>query len=174
MYFYIGVIQLLILTVMLFKYLKSSGIVVFADGIKLMLFLWLANIGLYNISISKLYNPNYQINIVVIFICIIFFLVGRRKYIKTEDIKISMKEIEDNKEDYIIYKWITNILFLVAFLVFWKNTIKHGLAIFDENKIDKQVIDHYDAYIIYMLVVVAQIKYILFRLKTKYLKEKNI
>ena len=60
MYFYIGIIQLLILTVMLFKYLKSSGIVVFADGIKLMLFLWLANIGLYNISISKLYNPNYQ------------------------------------------------------------------------------------------------------------------
>ena len=168
MYFYIGVIQLLILTVMLFKYLKSSGIVVFADGIKLMLFLWLANIGLYNISISKLYNPNYQINIVVIFICIIFFLVGRRKYIKAEDIKISMKEIEDNKEDYIIYKWITNILFLVAFLVFWKNTIKHGLAIFDENKIDKQVIDHYDAYIIYMLVVVAQIKYILFRAKRSF------
>ena len=52
--------------------------------------------------------------------------------------------------------------------MFWKNAIKHGLAIFDENKIDKQAIDHYDAYIIYMLVVVAQIKYILFRAKRSF------
>ena len=62
------------------------------------------------------------------------------------------------------------VLLRKTFLVFWKNAIKHGLAIFDENKIDKQAIDHYDAYIIYMLVVVAQIKYILFRAKRSFVE----
>lgn len=163
MYLYIGIVQLIVLMLILFKYLKNIGISIFADGMKLMMFLWLANIGLYNLGISKLYHPTISINIIVMFICIIFFLVGRKKYIDSNDIKESMSELSENKNDYKIYSLVSNLIFIIAFIIFWINAYKHGLALFEKNKIDKQVMDHYASYIVYMLVVSAQIKYILFR-----------
>lgn len=47
--------------------------------------------------------------------------------------------------------------------MFIYNGYKHGLAIAEENKIGKQELDHYAGYIVYMLVLCAEIKYVLFR-----------
>ncbi|MBB6713504.1 hypothetical protein [Clostridium gasigenes] len=167
MFYFIGIMQLLLLSIFMFKGYKKQGFSILGDSIKLMFILWLANIGLYNLQLSKLYNPNWQINIIVLLICLVFFVASKKIYLKEEDILANIEEIKGNKEDYYIYSIITTLIFIIASIVFWMNIKKYGLAIFSENKINKQQIDHYAGYIVYMLVLCAQFKYILFRTNKK-------
>lgn len=167
MFYFIGIVQILILAIFIFRSLKNIGISIFTDGIKLMFMLWLFNISLYNLRFSKLYNPNWQINMIVIAISILFFIVSRKVYIEDKNILASMEEIKSNKEVYNIYSIIINIVFIIAFITFWFNVSKYGLAILATNKIDKQPLDHYAGYIIYMMALCAQIKYILYRTNRK-------
>lgn len=167
MYLIIGIIQAIILSFILVKLMKKRGISILGDGIVLMLILWLVNISLYNLQLSKLYKPNWQINIIVFIICILFYFISKKIWLEENDIILIVEEIQENKNDYNIYSIITNTLFVIAFIVFWINVSKYGLAILEKNKIDKQRMDHYAGYIVYMLVLCSQIKYILFRARKK-------
>lgn len=169
MYYFIGIIQLILLAILLFKWYQKSGLSIFVDAIKLMIILWLVNIALYNLKLSSYYNPNLIINIIVILICIVFLFGSRKNFLKEEDILLSMEKMKSDKDNYLIYSMIINLVFIIAFITFWVNVKKYGLAILSQNKINKQQMDHYSAYIVYMLVLCAQTKYILFRINKKIL-----
>lgn len=166
----IGIIQLVLLVVFLVYSHKKQGLSILGDSIKLMFILWVVNIGLYNLQLSKLYNPSWQINIIVLLICIGFLVASRKKYITEEDIVVTLKEAETEHDKTKIYSIISTAIFVIASIVFWINVGKYGLAILSENKINKQPMDHYAGYIVYMLVLAAQIKYILFRSSKKILE----
>lgn len=165
MFYFIGILQILLLIIFIVKTYKKQGLSILGDSIKLMFILWIVNISLYNMQLSKLYNPSWQINIIALLICFVFFVASRKIYLKEEDIIANIDEIKKNKEDYYIYSRMTTVIFIIASIVFWMNVKKYGLAILSENKINKQQIDHYQGYIVYMLVLCAQVKYILFRSK---------
>ena len=167
MYYFIGIIQLILLAVLLFKWYQKSGLSTFVDAIKLMIILWLVNIALYNLKLSSYYNPNLIINIIVILICIVFLFGSRKNFLREDDILLSMEKMKSDKDNYLIYSMIINLVFIIAFITFWINVKKYGLAILSQNKINKQQMDHYSAYIVYMLVLCAQAKYILFRIYLK-------
>lgn len=169
MYYFIGIIQLIVLTILLFKWYQKSGLSIFVDAIKLMIILWLVNIALYNLKLSSHYNPNLIMNIIVILICIVFFIGARKAFLVEDDILLSMENLKSDKDNYLIYSVIINLVFIIAFITFWINAKKYGLAILSQNKINKQQMDHYSAYIVYMLVLCAQAKYILFRINKKIL-----
>ncbi|MDI9216997.1 hypothetical protein [Clostridium tertium] len=163
MFYFLGVIQLIIILTYLFKSYKKIGLTILGDSIKLMFILWISNIALYNLQLSKLYNPNWPINIVVFLIAVTFFIASKKLFLTEQDVIDSMDDIKSDNQDYYTYSIITTLIFIVASIVFWLNVSKYGLAILGENKINKQPMDHYSGYIVYMLVLVAQIKYILFR-----------
>ncbi|MBU3209362.1 hypothetical protein KPL28_06900 [Clostridium algidicarnis] len=167
MFYFIGIIQLILLSIFIFKGYKKQGLSILGDAIKVMFILWMLNIALYNLRLSNLYNPTWQINLVVLLICFVFFMANKKIYLNEEDILINIEEIKDNKEYANIYSILSTLIFIVAFIVFLLNVQKYGLAILSENKINKQQMNHYDGYIIYMLVVCTQIKYILFRSNKK-------
>lgn len=164
MYYLIGIIQLIILCIFLYKEYKKEGILIFGDALKLTFILWLLNISLYNLQFSKLYNPNWQINLVCMLIALTFFILSRKFSLTRNDIKTYFKEV---KEEYGVYSFVSTVIFIVSVALFIYNINKHGLAILGENKINKQQLDHYAGYIIYLLVLVAQIKYVLFRSNKK-------
>ena len=167
MFYFIGIIQLLLLAVFVCKGFKKQGLSILGDSVKLMFILWVVNISLYNIKLSKLYNPTWHINLVVLLICFVFFIASKKIYIDEKDILSNIEELKSNKEDYKIYSIISTLIFIVASIFFWISVKKYGLAILSENKINKQQIDHYAGYIVYMLVLSAQFKYILFRANKK-------
>ena len=162
-YFLIGLLQLAFLSMFIVKSFKRLGLAVLGDGIKIMAMLWLANIALYNMQFSDLYNPSWQINIMVLAIVLIFVIVSKKIYLTETDIIENLEEIEKDKENYKLYNLIINLVFLIAVIVFCINVKKYGLAILSENKINKQPMDHYSGYIVYMLVLCAQFKYVIFR-----------
>ena len=170
MYYLIGILELLFVVFFLYKSYKKTGITTLADCIKLTFILWLVNIGLYNLRLSKLYNPTWQINIIVIIIAVIFYALSRKISLEKNDVELTIKDMKEDKESYNIYSIISTCVFVVSIAVFLYNIKKYGLAILAENKIDKQPFDHYAGYIIYLLVVVAQIKYVLFRVNKNILE----
>lgn len=164
MYYLIGIVQLIILCIFLYKEYKKEGILIFGDALKLTFMLWLLNISLYNLQFSKLYNPNWQINLICMLIALTFFILSKKFSLTKNDIKIYFREI---KEEYSVYSFVSTVIFILSLGLFIYNINKYGLAILGENKIDKQQLDHYAGYIIYLLVLVAQIKYVLFRTNKK-------
>lgn len=167
MYYFIGIIQLILLSILLFRWYQKSELSIFVDAIKLMIILWLVNIALYNLKLSSHYNPNLIMNIIVILICIVFFIGSRKAFLVEDDILLNMEKMKSDKDSFLIYSLIINLVFIIAFITFWLNVKKYGLAILSQNKINKQQMDHYSAYIVYMLVLCAQAKYILFRINKK-------
>lgn len=165
MYYLIGILELLFVVFFLFGSYKKSSLITLADCIKLIFILWLTNIALYNLRLSKLYNPSWQINLIVIIIALIFYVLSRKISLEKTDVELSIRDMEEDKNSYNIYCIISTCIFIVSMAVFLYNIKKYGLAILAENKINKQRFDHYAGYIIYLLVLVAQIKYILFRIK---------
>lgn len=163
----LGIVQLLVLIVFLVVSYKKYGVIIFGDLMKLMFILWITNIGLYNLQLSKLYNPTWQINLIAMLIALIFFVASMKVSLNIKDIKDSFYNIVKDKDNYKIYSIITTIIFVISTIVFLININKYGLAILGENKIGKQQFDHYAGYIIYLLTLVAQIKYILFRAYNK-------
>jgi len=103
-----------------------------------------------------------MINGVVILIWGSFLVLSRFMKLEEEDILHIFKELKD-KDHRKTYSILSNCIFIIGALVFAYNVYKHGLAILEENKIDKQPMDHYSGYIVYMLVLVAEIKYVLIR-----------
>ena len=162
----LGLIQVFVIILLFYKYVKRQGFCIMGDGLKIMLFLWLTDIALYNLQISRLYNPSLMINLVVLGICLAVYLVSRKLELTNSDIENLMEEKEE-QDLYKIYTWITTFIFIIAVILFIINIKKYGLTIFDDNKIDKQQMNHYHAYIIYLLALVAQTKYILFRQRKK-------
>lgn len=158
----IAVVQLVLLALFIYNQGKKYGLSFLADGGKMMMMLWLTTISLYNLQLSTLYAPTLTINIVVMIIVIIFYILTRFVSLEKRDIFKVLENIKE-EETYKKYFWISNIIIIVGTLVFAFNVYKHGLAILDENRINKQKIDHYAVYIVHMLALAAQIKYILFR-----------
>lgn len=167
MFYFLGIAQIILLAILLFKWYQKRGLSILGDSVKLMIILWMTNISLYNLKFSRFYNPNWVINIVIILICLVFFIGSKRIYLDEEDILISMEEMKNNKNNYYIYSILLNLVFIVSSITFGINVKKYGLAILGENKINKQHMDHYSGYIVYMLVLCAQGKYILFRINSK-------
>lgn len=167
MFYFIGVLQLLIFGSVLFVGYKKQGLAIVTDAVKIMAMLWLFNIGMYNIQLSGLYNPTWQINLVVMIICSIFLIVGFKSYITEKDVINIVRDLKDDKRSIKIYSNFTNVIIVIALLLFLVSVYKNGLAILSENKINKQQLGHYSAYIIYMLAFCAQLKYILFRINKK-------
>lgn len=167
MFYFIGVLQLLIFGSVLFVGYKKQGLAIVTDAVKIMAMLWLFNIGMYNMQLSGLYNPNWQINLVVMIICSIFLIVGFKSYITEKDVINIVRDLKDDKRSIKIYSNFTNVIIVIALLLFLVSVYKNGLAILSENKINKQQLGHYSAYIIYMLAFCAQLKYILFRINKK-------
>ena len=165
----LGVIQIVLVALIVYKSYKKQGISIVVDSFKMMGLIWLIALALYNIALSGWYSPSIQINMAVGIIVCIFIGISKKVYIKDSDIEIFMGN-EEKKITSEIYSIIANSIFAIASIIFIDNIIRHGLVILsDGNKIDKQPIDHYAGYIIYMLSVVAQIKYILFRRRKKFL-----
>ena len=167
MFYFIGVLQLLIFGSVLFVGYKKQGLAIVTDAVKIMAMLWLFNIGMYNMQLSGLYNPTWQINLVVMIICSIFLIVGFKSYITEKDVINIVRDLKDDKRSIKIYSNFTNVIIVIALLLFLVSVYKNGLAILSENKINKQQLGHYSAYIIYMLAFCAQLKYILFRINKK-------
>ena len=167
MFYFIGFLQLLMLGTILFTGYKKQGLAIVTDGIKIMAMLWLFNIGMYNMRLSGLYNPTWQINLVVMIICTIFLVVGLKEYTTENDVVSVVKDIKIDNKSARLYSNVTNVIIAVALLLFLFSVYKNGLAILSENKINKQEIGHYAGYIIYMLAFCAQIKYILFRVNKR-------
>lgn len=167
MYYFIGVLQLVLLAILLVRWYKKSGLSILGDAIKLMFILWIVNIALYNLKFSSYYNPNWVINVIVMLICSVFLIGSFKVSLVEKDILLSMDDMKKDVDTYRIYSIIINLVFIVAFIVFWMNVKKYGLAILSQNKINKQQMDHYSGYIVYMLVLCAQAKYILFRVNNK-------
>lgn len=167
MFYFIGFLQLLILGIVFFTGYKKQGLAVVTDGAKIMAMLWLFNIGMYNLKFSGLYNPTWQINLIVMVICAIFLTVSFKEYITEQDVINIVSDLEINDKSAKLYSNITNVIIVVALLLFLISVYKNGLAILSENKINKQELGHYSAYIIYMLAFCAQLKYILFRINKK-------
>lgn len=166
----LGVIQVFFIIMLFYKYVKRQGFCIMGDGLKIMLFLWLTDIALYNLQISKLYNPNLLINLVVLGICLSVYLVSRKLELTNSDIEDLMHE-EKEHDLYKVYSIISSFIFIAGVILFIVNVKNHGLALLnDDKRIDKQVMNHYHAYVIYMLALVAQIKYILFRQRKKILE----
>src|SRR3712207_8767581 len=82
--------------------------------------------------------------------------------LKDQDIKEIARGFEDDSF-YKIYSILSTIIFVVGTVIFIYNVIKHGFRITASNKIDKQDMDHYGAYFVYMLILAGEIKYLLFR-----------
>lgn len=162
MYEVLAIIQILILVVFIISFNRKQGISFLVDQGKVMFILWISALILYNLRVSTLYNPNIYINIVVGAILVTFFLLSRKVLLEENDIKLVFSNFEE-RDHYKIYSRIADFIFIIATLVFIYNVYKHGLEILEANKVDKQEIDHYAGYIIYMLVLVSEIKYILFR-----------
>ncbi|MEG0774584.1 hypothetical protein [Clostridium sp.] len=162
LYEILGIIQLVILLLFLGYYLKKQGVIIFVDQIKIMFLLWIITLILYDLRLSTLYNPTNQINIIVCAIWGSFLILSKFTGLKEEDIHYTFKELKDREIEKRYFN-LSNLIFIVAAAFFFYNVYKHGLAIAEENKIDKQAMDHYSGYIVYMLVLVAEIKYILLR-----------
>ncbi len=162
----LAILQIIIVGYILYKSIKKQGIAIFGDILKIMLFLWLGNIGLYNLQLSKYYSPTILINFTVLALCLFIYIAARKFELVEVDI-LNVMKFEDGYKSYKIYSIITTAIFLVALALFLININKYGLAILKEDKISKQRIDHYAGYIIYMLALVAQVKYILFRNRKK-------
>lgn len=158
----LAIVQFFIIGYLLFKTMKKQGFCLFGDILKIMLFLWLGNIALYNLQLSKYYSPTLIINFTVMALCGFIFIMSKKFSIKKEDV---FRLIDNNKfrRGHKVYSIVTTLIFLVALGLFLINVKKYGLAILSEDKIHKQRLDHYSGYIIYMLAFVAQVKYILFR-----------
>ena len=167
MFYFIGFLQLLILGTVLFTGYQKQGVAIVTDAAKIMAMLWLFNIGMYNIQLSGLYNPTWQINLVVVIICSVFLIVGFKSYITEDDVVNIVKDLKEDDKSAKLYSTITNVIVVIALLLFLVSIYKNGLAILSENKINKQELGHYSAYIIYMLAFCAQLKYILFRVNKK-------
>ena len=165
----LGVIQLILVGLVVYKGYKKQGISIVVDSFKIMGLIWLLALSLYNIALSGWYKPNIQINIIVGIIVAIFLAISKKVYIEDSDIKEFWKD-NDNKTSTELYSIAVNFIFVIASIIFIDNILRHGLVILSKgNKIGKQPIDHYAGYIIYMLTIVAQIKYILFRQRKKFL-----
>ncbi|MEG2917982.1 MAG: O-antigen polymerase [Clostridium sp.] len=162
MYQILALIQIVILTVFLVKTSKKQGLTLIVDQGKVMIILWMTALILYNLRLSSLYNPNIHINLVVGLIILSFFILTRKASLKEEDITDVFQGFKE-KSEYKIYSRITDIIFIVATLVFLYNVYKYGLEILEANKVEKQQLDHYAGYIVSMLVLVGEIKYILYR-----------
>ena len=103
MFYFIGVLQLLIFGSVLFVGYKKQGLAIVTDAVKIMAMLWLFNIGMYNMQLSGLYNPTWQINLVVMIICSIFLIVGFKSYITEKDVINSVRDLKDDKRSIKIY-----------------------------------------------------------------------
>ncbi|MBU5592487.1 hypothetical protein KQI89_12050 [Clostridium sp. MSJ-4] len=159
---FIALIEIFILAYILDRDVRKNGVVTFIDQGKLMLILWLVNVIMYNFALSNWYEPNLYINVVVTLIWGSFLIFSRYVYISEEDIHILMKRLDEDRS-YKVYSLISNVICILGVLAFAYNVKKFGLAITAQNKIEKQAMTGATAYIVYMLVLCAQIKYILFR-----------
>ncbi len=162
MYQIIAIVQLVLFLFLIATYMKKQGLIVLVDQVKIMFILWIVTLILYDFRLSTLYNPNMLINGIGIAIWGSFLILSKFISLKEEDVHFLFKGLKD-RNIYTRYYYISNIIFVVAAIVFIYNGYKHGLAIAEENKIGKQELDHYAGYIVYMLVLCAEIKYMLFR-----------
>lgn len=162
MYQFIALIELAIFIFVMRKFLKEDGIISLVDGSKVMLMLWGGATILYNFKLSNLYSPTIEINLITFSIFGGFLILSRYTKLKDQDIKEIAREFEDDSF-YKIYSILSTIIFVVGTVVFIYNVIKHGFRITASNKIDKQDMDHYGAYFVYMLILAGEIKYLLFR-----------
>lgn len=162
MYKFIALIQLIIFIFIISRFIKKHGLVFLVDQVKIMFILWFITLILYDFQFSTLYNPTVTINLIVILMLFSFLVLSRFIHLEEDDIKTMFKDLEEDKS-YKLYRAISNIIFVVGATVFFYNAYKYGLRILEENKIDKQQIDHYAGYIVYMLALSAEIKYILYR-----------
>lgn len=154
--------QLLVVFITVFYWINRNGLCTLVDQIKIMFILWGGAIGLYNLQLSSLYNPTVMVNVIVTVMCVAFFMMSRFKGVVMEDVRAVQRS--DNKIYGQVYFYICAAIFVVAAIVFAMDAKEYGLAILYPNKIEKQQLGHYGAYIIYMLVFVCQVEYILFRI----------
>lgn len=164
----LAIFQLLIMGYILYKSIKKQGMSLFGDILKIMFFLWLGNLALYNLQISKYYSPTILINITVLALCLCLYIASKKFELGERDV-LNIIKIGENEKSYRMYSIITTGIFILASILFLINVNKYGLAILKDDKINKQRIDHYAGYVIYMLAFVAQVKYILFRNRKKIL-----
>lgn len=163
---YFTIIEILALFFFIYYNYKGKGLLTLVDQGSFMLILWLSAVILYNFRLSNLYNPDMIINILVIILCLIIFVVTRYVGLSKGDIKSLLDKFKEPNWDkyYSIFSTILFIIGLIAFLI----TIKqYGLIILKKNKINKQQISHYTTYLVFLLIICGQIKYILFRQKKK-------
>jgi hypothetical protein len=168
MYQAVAVVQLILFVALMISFMKKQGLIVLIDQAKIMFILWIVTLILYDFKLSTHYNPTLQINLIVMFIWGSFLLLTRFVKLKEEDINDLFRGLK-NKELYRRYFIISNLIIIVGVLVFVLNVYKYGLAIAEENKIGKQALDHYAGYVVYMLVLAAEMKYILYRNHKNYI-----
>ncbi|WP_163195308.1 oligosaccharide repeat unit polymerase [Clostridium thermarum] len=162
MIFAIAVLQLLFLGYYIYIGNKKQGLTFWVDPSKIFVLLWVTTICLYNFQFSGLYSPTLQINLIVMLIIAAIILILRKNSISSEEAVALLDEI-DKENSYNTYYLVSNIIFFMAVPTFINNVLHYGLAILAENKIGKQPMEHYSSYIVYMLTLCAQIKYILYR-----------
>ncbi|MEG2289472.1 MAG: hypothetical protein RSA29_15090 [Clostridium sp.] len=163
MYEILAVIQLILFILVIRGFIRKRGIIFLVDQGKIMFMLWTIAIILYNFKFSSLYTPTMLINIIVISISLSFFALSKYISLEERDIDNMFSDFKDGKGKYKIYSTLSNLIFIAGLAMFSINVYKYGLAILADNKIDKQSLEHFATYVVYMLVLCGEIKYILYR-----------
>ncbi|EQB88384.1 hypothetical protein J2Z44_000959 [Clostridium punense] len=162
MYYLLSLIQLIIFLTFMINSFKKQGLTSIVDQGKIMFILWIMSLTLYDLRLSSLYNPTITINIIGISIWGSFFILSRYIFLKKEDITYTLENVKKYGVNE-IYSVAANVIFVLGLSLFAYNVNKYGLTILEENRVNKQPLDHYSSYVIYMLVLASEIKYILFR-----------
>lgn len=162
MILFLAIVQLMFLIFFIYRGSKKQGLTFWVDPARIFVILWVTTICLYNFQLSSLYEPTLEINIVVMFIILLIILLLGRFSINKEEVIERFEQIKD-EDAYKRYSFLTNIIFVIGVTVFIMNALYYGLAILQENRINKQQMQHYSAYLVYTLTFCAQVKYIVFR-----------
>lgn len=160
----------LCLIIALFSYsiimFRRESIFFLFNYARLGLFIWTLGLGLYNLELSKLYKPNFTVNLIGTIVIINFVLLAKIIPIKSRTIIRIFEEIKLPKRSFILALYFT---FFLGFLSFYKNLKAGLLRFFVTNKGIRADISL--SYFFHALVVVSICFYILCREERKPLKK---
>lgn len=153
-----GVLLLVIIIFLLHIWIHNEGVLCLFSYGRIGLIIWTFALGLYDLNLSELYNPDLLINIMGTIVILNYFLL--LKIIPNDNKKFVdiCKNIETPKRGFLIAVYFTLFLGIMAFV---KNLNSGLLRYFISNKGMRAEIQ--SSYFFAALVVVSICFYILFR-----------
>lgn len=168
MYTFLGLLLIFIVIVQILYWYNKDGILLFFDFSRLAFIIWTVGLGLYDLSLSKLYHPSATINIVCLLIVINFYIISLLLPCKSAQICEVYSAIKSPNKNYMSFVYFSLFLGIVSFII----NLKNGqLRFFLSNAATETDITL--SYLLNLMVVVSLVFYILAR-QTKVMLRKII